>query len=42
MESMFDMLEEKEEVKDDPAASELVISKGEIEFDNVIFKYNPA
>ncbi|XP_035688914.1 ATP-binding cassette sub-family B member 6, mitochondrial-like [Branchiostoma floridae] len=39
MENMFDLLKEKQEVKDIPGARSLVVTKGRIEFDNVSFYY---
>uniref|UniRef100_A0A224XIP0 ATP-binding cassette sub-family B member 6 n=1 Tax=Panstrongylus lignarius TaxID=156445 RepID=A0A224XIP0_9HEMI len=41
MENMFDLLAEKPEVVDFPAASNLVITQGVVEFRNVHFYYNP-
>ncbi|XP_013410961.1 ATP-binding cassette sub-family B member 6, mitochondrial-like, partial [Lingula anatina] len=42
MENMFDLLQEKQEVKDVPGASELVVTKGMIEFSHVGFHYEPS
>ncbi|XP_058075257.1 ABC transporter B family member 25, mitochondrial-like isoform X2 [Magnolia sinica] len=39
MKSMFQLLEEKPEVRDDPDAKPLVLSGGSIQFDNVHFGY---
>ncbi len=41
MEAMFRLLHNPQEVKDKPGASELVVSGGEIRFDNVVFAYDP-
>lgn len=41
MENMFDLLSEKQEVKDSPIALNLNVSKGMIEFNNVCFHYAP-
>jgi ABC-type transport system involved in Fe-S cluster assembly fused permease/ATPase subunit len=42
MENMFDLLKETQEVKDDGNASDLVVTKGMIEFNNVVFYYQPT
>ncbi|HWA04515.1 MAG TPA: ABC transporter ATP-binding protein/permease [Rhizomicrobium sp.] len=42
MEAMFRLLNQPREVKDKPGAKPLVVSKGEIRFDNVVFAYEPA
>ncbi|XP_023932303.1 ATP-binding cassette sub-family B member 6, mitochondrial [Lingula anatina] len=42
MENMFDLLQEKQEVKDVPGAAELVVTKGMIEFSHVGFHYEPS
>ena len=41
MENMFDLLEEKQEVKDSEDAVEIEVSKGQVEFDDVHFHYDP-
>jgi ATP-binding cassette subfamily B protein len=41
MESMFRLLHQPQEVKDRPGAPALVVSGGEIKFDNVVFAYDP-
>jgi ATP-binding cassette subfamily B protein len=41
MESMFRLLHQPQEVKDKPGAPALVVSGGEIKFDNVVFAYDP-
>jgi ATP-binding cassette, subfamily B, heavy metal transporter len=41
MESMFRLLHQPQEVKDLPGAPDLVVSGGEIRFDNVVFAYDP-
>src|SRR5580704_808276 len=42
MESMFRLLYQPQEVQDKPDAKPLVVSGGEIRFENVIFAYEPA
>ncbi|HSM96830.1 MAG TPA: ABC transporter ATP-binding protein/permease [Rhizomicrobium sp.] len=42
MDSMFRLLHQPQEVKDKPGAKPLVVSGGEIRFDNVVFAYEPA
>jgi ABC-type transport system involved in Fe-S cluster assembly fused permease/ATPase subunit len=42
MEKMFDVLDVPAEVKDKPGAQPLVVTGGEIVFDNVVFAYEPA
>src|SRR5580704_8932522 len=42
MESMFRLLYQPQEVQDKPDAKPLVVSGGEIRFDNVVFAYEPA
>ena len=41
MEAMFRLLGQPQEVKDKPGATPLVVSGGEIRFDNVVFNYDP-
>jgi ABC-type transport system involved in Fe-S cluster assembly fused permease/ATPase subunit len=41
MDAMFRLLNQPQEVKDKPDARPLVISGGEIKFDNVVFSYDP-
>jgi len=41
MEAMFRLLNQPREVKDKPNAPPLVVAKGEIRFDNVVFSYEP-
>jgi ATP-binding cassette subfamily B protein len=41
MEAMFRLLYQPQEVKDKPGAKELVVTGGEIRFDNVVFSYEP-
>ncbi|ESO01170.1 hypothetical protein HELRODRAFT_192396 [Helobdella robusta] len=41
MENMFDLLKEKQEIKDAPEANELIVTRGEVEFRNVSFHYRP-
>lgn len=41
MENMFDLLSEKQEIKDNLNAPDLIVSKGMIEFNNVSFHYTP-
>ncbi|HEX3430522.1 MAG TPA: ABC transporter ATP-binding protein/permease [Rhizomicrobium sp.] len=41
MESMFRLLYQPQEVKDKPGAGDLIITGGEIRFDNVVFSYEP-
>ena len=42
MEAMFRLLNQPREVKDKPNAPPLVVTHGEIKFDNVVFSYEPA
>jgi ATP-binding cassette subfamily B protein len=42
MEAMFRLLNQPREVKDKPDAKALVVTAGEIRFDNVVFAYEPA
>jgi len=42
MEAMFRLLNQPREVKDKPGAKPLVVTHGEIRFDNVVFSYEPA
>jgi ATP-binding cassette subfamily B protein len=42
MEAMFRLLNQPQEVKDKPSAKPLVVTAGEIRFDNVVFSYEPA
>ncbi|KAK3108532.1 hypothetical protein FSP39_010045 [Pinctada imbricata] len=42
MENMFELLDENQEVKDIPDANEIVVTKGEIEFRDVHFYYEPS
>jgi ATP-binding cassette, subfamily B, heavy metal transporter len=42
MEAMFRLLYQPQEVTDKPGAKDLVVSGGEIRFDNVVFAYEPA
>jgi ATP-binding cassette subfamily B protein len=42
MEAMFRLLYQPQEVKDKPGAKDLVVSGGEINFDDVVFSYEPA
>ncbi len=42
MEAMFRLLNQPREVKDKPSAPPLVVTRGEIRFDNVVFAYEPA
>ena len=42
IEQMFELLDVKAEVTDKAGASDLVITRGEVEFDNVQFSYDPA
>jgi ATP-binding cassette subfamily B protein len=42
MEAMFRLLNQPREVKDKPNAPPLVVTRGEIRFDNVVFSYEPA
>ncbi|HTT97223.1 MAG TPA: ABC transporter ATP-binding protein/permease [Rhizomicrobium sp.] len=42
MEQMFRLLNQPREVKDKPNAPPLVVTRGEIKFDNVVFSYEPA
>lgn len=39
MENMYDLLNEEQEVKDEPNAPELMVTKGMVEFNNVSFHY---
>src|SRR6201995_20116 len=41
MESMFRLLNQPREVQDKPGAKPLVVTGGEIRFDNVVFAYDP-
>lgn len=41
MESMFDLLREKQEIIDVPNAKSLIVNEGQVEFSNVFFSYNP-
>ena len=41
MEAMFRLLNQPREVKDKPDAKPLVVTHGEIRFDNVVFSYEP-
>jgi ABC-type transport system involved in Fe-S cluster assembly fused permease/ATPase subunit len=41
MENMLDLLKERQEVKDNPGAQDLVLKEGSIEFQNVSFSYRP-
>lgn len=41
MENMFDLLSEKQEIKDTVDAASLQLSKGMIEFNDVSFHYQP-
>ncbi|MEJ1969054.1 MAG: ABC transporter ATP-binding protein/permease [Rhizomicrobium sp.] len=42
MEAMFRLLHQPQEVTDRPGAKDLVVTGGEIRFDNVVFSYEPA
>jgi len=42
MEAMFRLLNQPQEVKDEPGAPPLRVTAGEIRFDNVVFAYEPA
>jgi ATP-binding cassette subfamily B protein len=42
MEAMFRLLNQPQEVKDKPDAKPLIVTAGEIKFDNVVFSYEPA
>ncbi len=42
MDAMFRLLHQPQEVKDKPDAKPLIVSRGEIRFDNVVFAYEPA
>jgi ATP-binding cassette subfamily B protein len=42
MEAMFRLLNQPREVKDKPNAPPLVVTRGEIKFENVVFSYEPA
>ncbi len=42
MDAMFRLLHQPQEVTDKPGAKPLVVSGGEIKFDNVVFQYEPA
>ncbi|KAK3108353.1 hypothetical protein FSP39_006149 [Pinctada imbricata] len=42
MENMFELLDVNQEVKDTPDANEIVVTKGEIEFRDVHFYYEPS
>ena len=37
---MFALLDEQQEVKDDPDAEDLVITEGRVDFKNVFFSYD--
>ncbi|XP_076759855.1 ABC transporter ATP-binding protein/permease Hmt-1 [Xylocopa sonorina] len=41
MENMFDLLREEQEVIDAPGAGPLIVKRGQVEFSNVTFSYNP-
>jgi ABC-type transport system involved in Fe-S cluster assembly fused permease/ATPase subunit len=41
MEAMFRLLYQPQEVKDKPGAKDLVVTGGEIRFDDVVFSYDP-
>ena len=41
MDAMFRLLHQPQEVQDKPDAKPLVVSGGEIEFENVVFAYDP-
>lgn len=41
MENMLDLLKERQEIKDNPGAQDLVVREGTIEFRNVSFSYRP-
>jgi ATP-binding cassette subfamily B protein len=41
MEAMFRLLRQPQEVRDKPGAQPLVVTGGEIKFDNVVFSYDP-
>jgi ABC-type transport system involved in Fe-S cluster assembly fused permease/ATPase subunit len=41
MENMFDLMREKQEVKDIPGAGPLLVKQGIVEFHNVSFGYIP-
>ena len=41
MEAMFRLLNQPREVQDKPGATPLVVTGGEIKFDNVVFSYDP-
>ncbi|WP_421852126.1 ABCB family ABC transporter ATP-binding protein/permease [Oricola sp.] len=41
IEQMFDLLDVDAEIRDKPGAAELTVAKGEVEFDNVEFAYDP-
>ncbi|HEY5336988.1 MAG TPA: ABC transporter ATP-binding protein/permease, partial [Rhizomicrobium sp.] len=42
MDAMFRLLHQPQEVTDKPGAKPLVVTGGEIKFDNVVFSYEPA
>jgi ATP-binding cassette subfamily B protein len=42
MDAMFRLLHQPQEVTDKPGAKPLVVTGGEIRFDNVVFQYEPA
>ncbi|HEY1633024.1 MAG TPA: ABC transporter ATP-binding protein/permease, partial [Rhizomicrobium sp.] len=42
MDAMFRLLHQPQEVTDKPDAKALIVSGGEVKFDNVIFSYEPA
>jgi ABC-type transport system involved in Fe-S cluster assembly fused permease/ATPase subunit len=41
IEKMFDLMEERPEISDKPGASALVVTKGEVSFEDVSFAYDP-
>lgn len=41
MENMLDLLKEKQEIKDNPGAQDLIVKQGSMEFRNVSFSYRP-
>jgi len=41
MENMLDLLKEKQEIKDEPGARDLILNEGVIEFRDVSFSYRP-
>ena len=42
IEAMFGLLDERPEVRDDPEATELVVTEGRVAFEDVYFAYDPA